>query len=167
MKYVPICSLDYYRYLCSSARHYKSTTTILKTQTPNKMGSKIILIVDDDKEDRELLEEVISSEEPQTRVHSLANGYQLLDYLEKCSETNLPHIVILDYNMPLLNGAELLAIICKDIRYQDIPIVILSTSNAPKHVEECMNRGAKEYFVKPTDIRELTTLTHRILSLSN
>lgn len=131
------------------------------------MNSKIILIVDDDREDRELLEEVITSEDPLTMVHSLANGYQLLDYLEKCSHENLPHIVILDYNMPLLNGAELLAILCKDVRYSTIPMVILSTSNAPKHVDECMNMGAREYFVKPTDIHELTSLTQRILSLCN
>jgi CheY-like chemotaxis protein len=131
------------------------------------MKSKIILIADDDQEDRDMLEEIILGIESDAVIHSLANGHQVQDFLKKCDEKKLPSIIVLDYNMPVITGAELLVKIYAQEQFKSIPVVIMSTSNAPKHVEECLANGANEYFVKPTDFHELKNLAQRILDMAN
>jgi CheY-like chemotaxis protein len=130
------------------------------------MKPKIILIADDDREDREMLEDIITGIDSDTVIHSLASGPQVQDFLENCNDDKLPSIIVLDYNMPVMTGAELLTKIYKEEKYRSIPIVMLSTSNAQKHVEECLAKGANEYFVKPTDYFELKSLAEKILDIA-
>ena len=131
------------------------------------MKSKIILIADDDQEDRDMLEEIILGIDSETVIHSLSNGHQVQDFLKQCDDKLLPSIIVLDYNMPVITGAELLVKIQAEEKFKPIPVVIMSTSNAQKHVDECMANGANEYFVKPTDFRELKNLAQRILDMAN
>lgn len=131
------------------------------------MKDKIILIADDDREDREMLEDVINGIDSDVIIHSLASGLLAQDFLEKCSEGKLPSIIVLDYNMPVMTGAELLTRIKNAEKYNSIPVVMLSTSNAQRHVEECLSKGANEYFVKPTDYFELKDLAKKILDMAN
>lgn len=131
------------------------------------MKAKIILIADDDREDREMLEDVILGIDADAVIHSVASGLQAQDFLGKCNEDKLPSIIVLDYNMPVMTGAELLTKIYGEEKYRDIPIVMLSTSNAQKHVEECLAKGANEYFVKPTDYFELKGLAAKILNIAS
>ena len=65
--------------------------------------------------------------------------------------------------MPELNGAEVLGEICNDFRFKSIPKIILSTSGAILHKDECMNNGATEYFVKPNNMADLEKLAGKML----
>jgi CheY-like chemotaxis protein len=130
------------------------------------MGYKslTILAADDDPEDLELIEDAFSSLEPDIALHKVTNGRAVLDYLNNRSDSDLPCLIILDYNMPELNGSQVLAKIGREQRYAGIPKLVLSTSSAPIHIHECMTNGASEYYVKPNNLRELESLAKKMLS---
>ena len=130
------------------------------------MGYKslTILAADDDLEDLELMEDAFSSLKPDIALHKVTNGRAVIDYLNNRPDSDLPCLIILDYNMPELNGSQVLAKIGKEKRYADIPKLVLSTSSAPIHIHECMVNGAAEYYVKPNSLRELETLAKTMLS---
>lgn len=116
---------------------------------------KFILIADDDLEDIELLSEVILQLEAGTKLHMVTNGTMVLDFLENTKDEELPSLIVLDYNMPSMNGAEVLEQLGKNPRYQKIPRIIWSTSNNSSYITECMNKGATTYFVKPATHKNL------------
>ncbi|MEP7143223.1 MAG: response regulator [Ferruginibacter sp.] len=124
-----------------------------------------ILLADDDMEDSELLEEAILNIEPAATVKHVSNGKKVMDFLKNCSNPELPCLIILDYNMPEMTGAQVLTWLGSQSRYQFIPKVIFSTSGAESHVNECKGKGAIDYFVKPFNMNELETLTKKMLSL--
>lgn len=124
----------------------------------------LILAADDDLDDLELMEDAILSQEPATEIHKVYNGNGVIDYLNNRGDDPLPHLIVLDYNMPELNGAEVLSRICDDDRYKEIPKIILSTSGAPLHMNECMNSGATAYYVKPNNLADLEALARTMLA---
>jgi CheY-like chemotaxis protein len=128
---------------------------------------KHVLMADDDLEDIELMETAIVFIEPSTSLHKVVNGKAVIDYLERQRDDELPCLIILDYNMPELTGSEVLAIICKEKRYENIPKVILSTSSTPAYINECMKNGATEYLVKPDNMTALTTMARKLLNYCN
>ena len=122
-----------------------------------------ILAADDDLEDLELIEDAFSSLQPHIKLYKVTNGRAVLDYLKSLPDSDLPCLIILDYNMPELKGSEVLAKISKEERYASIPKLILSTSSAPLHIHECMTNGATGYYVKPTTMRELEVMAKKML----
>ena len=122
-----------------------------------------ILIADDDPEDLELMELAFAEIDPSAVLIKRQTGKEALDYLITHKDGQLPCLIVLDFNMPELKGSEVLSIINKEERYDEIPKVILSTSNAPIHVHECMANGATEYFVKPTSLAEINKLAAKML----
>jgi CheY-like chemotaxis protein len=125
---------------------------------------RIILVADDDSDDQELLEEAIREIAPDTKAAKVWNGKEALEYLENCSGDNLPCAIVLDYSMPIMNGAEVLAILYKNPRFGAIPKFIWSTSSATIHIQECMNNGAINYFVKPDSPDKLHAVVEEILA---
>lgn len=126
---------------------------------------KLILIADDDKEDIELLEEAIASLEPQTKIHAVTSGKMALSYLETKTNGELPSLIVLDYNMQDMNGAQVLEQICNQPRFQKIPKIVWSTSNAEEYKKECMEKGATAYFVKPFTNRDLENQAKEMLDM--
>lgn len=103
--------------------------------------------------------------DPESRIHAVSTGKQVVDYLDQCDDKDLPCLVILDYNMPELNGGEVLDKLNSNPRFRFLPVLIWSTSNASDNVRECMEKGAAEYFVKPNNITELQSMARKMLSL--
>lgn len=126
---------------------------------------KFILLADDDREDVELLEEAITGLEPDTKVHAVTTGKMVLDYLENKVNGELPGLIVLDYNMPEMNGAEVLDQICSEVRYEKIPKAIWSTSGTSEYIKECMEKGANAYFIKPSNNKQLQQLAQDILDM--
>ena len=127
---------------------------------------KFILIADDDQEDLELLSEVLLQLEENTKLHMVSNGSMVLAFLEKAKDDELPSLIVLDYNMPNMNGAEVLEQLSKDPRYKKIPKIIWSTSNNSSYIKECMEKGATTYFVKPATHKNLEEQAGEILKMS-
>jgi CheY-like chemotaxis protein len=123
-----------------------------------------ILMADDDAEDIELVEEAILDIEPEAKLQKFFNGHAAIEYLGSVADDELPCLIILDYNMPELKGSEVLSFMKSKKRYDTIPKVVLSTSNAYMHQHECMNNGASEYIVKPDNMRAMKLLAEKLLS---
>ena len=126
---------------------------------------KFILIADDDLEDLELISEVILQIESGTKLHMVNNGIMVMEFLEKTKDEELPSLIVLDYNMPNMNGAEVIEQLCKNPRYQKIPKIIWSTSNNSNYIKECMEKGATSYFVKPATHKHLQEQAEQMLKM--
>jgi FOG: CheY-like receiver len=105
--------------------------------------------------------------EPVTEVRIVANGQQVIEFLQNCTDTDLPSLIILDYKMPILNAVEVLDRIQLNARFQTIPKVVWSSSRQPEHVQVCINKGAVNYFVKPNKINDLRQIVQQMLAISN
>lgn len=126
-------------------------------------NSKFILIGEDDKDDQDLLKEIFNSIDDSFSITFINNGQQVLTYLQNLQE-HLPCLILLDYNMPVLNGADILEALKKDPRYNSIPKIIWSTSTSESFKKICLKAGANEYIVKPSNITELTEMVRYMIS---
>ena len=129
------------------------------------MNKITILLADDDQEDMELLEEAILDIRPDVQLLKVNNGKAALDFLDAVDEDELPVLIVLDYNIPELNGAQVLKLIAEHDRLKNIPRVILSTSNAGLYINESKANGATDYFVKPDTKPGLDELAKRMLAM--
>jgi len=128
---------------------------------------KIILVADDDLDDQEMLEEVFLGIEKDALIHTVGSAREALEYLKNCSPEYLPCLIILDYNMPDLTGAQLTEMIAQNKFYRHIPILVWSTSNSSINKQECEEKGAKQYFYKPHEYREVVEMARQMLSYCN
>lgn len=129
--------------------------------------SKFILLADDDLDDQELLKEAFRQAAPLVEVEAVSFGKDVLNYLHKCPDNNLPCLIVLDYNMPDMNGAQVLSQLCLHERFRHIPAVIWSTSNAYLYKEVCKKNGAREYFQKPHQFEEMIRLCRQMYQLAS
>jgi CheY-like chemotaxis protein len=125
---------------------------------------KTVLIGEDDLDDQELLKEIFSTIDGTFILVFAANGSQVLSYLEK-NPDQLPCLIILDYNMPGLNGAEILKELKKGSHYNSIPKIIWSTSKSGTYKDICLELGANDYLVKPSNVNDLVEICRYMLSV--
>lgn len=128
----------------------------------DKRFNNFILIGEDDIDDKEILEEIFESIDPDIQLHFVNTGKKIVNYLELKNE--LPGLIILDYNMPDMNGAEILTSLQLNERLAAIPKMIWSTSDAPDYKNRCLELGACDYLVKPSTIQALQKMLKYMLS---
>lgn len=133
------------------------------SNTANDMPSKFIILGEDDIDDQEILEEIFSTVDTSLSLQFFNNGRKVISHLENANE-DLPCLIVLDFNMPELNGAEILKILSKDQRLKEIPKIIWSTSDAPVYKSMCLELGACDYLVKPSKISALQDMVKHMLS---
>jgi CheY-like chemotaxis protein len=124
-----------------------------------------IAFADDDADDQEMLAERFLVKHPGTVFKFFANGEEIIRYLEKCPDAELPMVLVLDYKMPLVTGAEVLKMLCENSRYTVIHKIVWSTSGNPQYVSECMHNGAEKYFTKPADMPALDRIVGHLFAL--
>lgn len=122
---------------------------------------KTFLLVDDDRDDQQLLAEAFQATHQEVELLAFSSAREALHYLG-LRDNALPHLLILDYNMPDHNGAELLDMIAAQPALSGIPVVVWSTSDSGKYREICERKGARAYFRKPELFQELVALTLEI-----
>jgi CheY-like chemotaxis protein len=127
-------------------------------------SAKFILFGEDDIDDEELLREVFAQVDPSFTFVFVNNGKNVIPELEKMDTHNLPCLIILDYNMPSLNGGEILRELKRYSRYDSIPKIIWSTSGSATYKELCLQLGACDYITKPSSIKELSEVARYMLS---
>jgi CheY-like chemotaxis protein len=115
---------------------------------------KSILVVDDDREDHIILMDYFSDAGLQENVVFVENGQRALDYLEATEQVALPKLIILDLNMPILNGTQTLLKIKQNVLHKHIPVIIYSTSENETEKRKCLSLGAIDYLVKPMTFDE-------------
>ncbi|MXN93341.1 response regulator [Flavobacterium sp. Sd200] len=120
------------------------------------MGQNIILLADDDRDDREMFQEALEIINDDLLCYSAVNGDELLKQLQGLEE--LPDLIFLDMNMPVMSGLECLKVLKDDPRYSTIPVIMISTSSHRKEMDDSLILGAQCYFVKPNDFRDLVEI---------
>lgn len=106
-----------------------------------------VLLIEDDTIEVMKLNRAISSLELKHQIVEANNGEDALDVLHK--KEVLPDIILLDLNMPKINGIEFLSILKSDETLKYIPTIILTTSNNQKDLLECYKIGVAGYILKP------------------
>lgn len=126
-----------------------------------------ILMVDDDEEDRLLLKDTFVELGYGDCVQYEENGEKAIAYLQQClaQERQLPCLMILDLNMPKLNGRQLLRQVKNEPSLQHIAVVIYSTSLNPIERDECLSLGANSYVVKPISYKDSIEIASRFYAL--
>ena len=113
-------------------------------------NSKPILLIEDDDVDVMTVKRALRDLKVANQLVPIGDGEEAIEYLRNESAAK-PCLVLLDLNMPKMDGAEFLKIVKKDKTLKKIPVVILTTSNSDRDVIESFELGAAGYMVKSVD----------------
>jgi len=128
-------------------------------------SKKTILYIDDDPDDRELLNITIGDLSPQLKLVEAENGLKGLEYLNHAKDSNeLPCLVVIDINMPLLDGRQTLDRIREDELLKGLPVVIFTSSENP-HDRSYFNRRGVQMISKPMDVTYLKKIAQNMISM--
>ena len=109
----------------------------------------------------ELIKRSFADQEISCNIYHVTDGEAALDYLyhrgifQDPEESPQPRIILLDLRLPKITGLEVLEAVKADKNLKRIPVIILSTSNAAKDVEQAYEKAANGYLIKPGDFIEL------------
>jgi two-component system, response regulator len=121
---------------------------------------KTIAVADDDRDDREMAREAFTEVGTAHPLAFFSDGAELLEYLRNCAQSNaagrdLPAMVILDLNMPRIDGRQALREIRGDHRFQHVPVVVMSTSRSERDIRDSYSAGANSFITKPARFQGL------------
>ena len=126
-----------------------------------RFKSVVILLADDDPDDRMLTKRALEKNRLANRVHTVGDGEELIDYLRRrgpyaeTGQAPRPGLILLDLNMPRMDGREALQEIKSDPELRHIPVVVLTTSDAEQDVLESYDLGVNAFITKPVTFEEL------------
>ena len=119
------------------------------------MTSRNILLVDDDEDDKSIIREAMDSLGASDVMWFADDGVHAMEMLDRNFNSSvIPSLIVLDLNMPKLNGTNTLKRLKDDKRFKHIPVIIYSTSVNPIEKERCLSLGAKAYLTKPLSFNE-------------
>lgn len=121
------------------------------------MDRKLILLVEDNPDDEALTQRALRNSNIANEVVVARDGAEAIDLLLGSGQgesARLPELVLLDLNLPKVNGFEVLRRIRSDSRTQSLPVVILTTSDEDRDLVESYRLGANSYVRKPVDFEE-------------
>lgn len=130
-----------------------------------KTDYKSILYVDDDPDDREFLYNAIKNINPNIEVILIDNGMAALNYLHNIKTTqNLPGLIVLDLNMPLLDGRETLKRIKVDPVLASVKVIVFTTGENPND-KQTFNEMGIQYISKPFDVHFLHSIANQMIQI--
>lgn len=123
--------------------------------------SKRIYLVDDDQDDRFFIREAIQESGATAEIVEVENGFDLLALMKEVVDPE-SSVIIIDMNMPKMNGLETVAAIRTDNRLAAMPIVMLSTSSNPSLIRTAYLSGVTSFVTKPSTFDEFAQLAREI-----
>ncbi len=133
------------------------------------MNSKlIILLADDDPDDRLMAKEALEESRLLNPLATVEDGEELLEYLRRTgkythlADKPLPGLILLDLNMPRMDGREALKEIKSDPKLCHIPIIVLTTSKAEEDIYRTYNLGVNSFITKPVSFNSLVDLMRNL-----
>ena len=127
-----------------------------------------ILLVEDDKSDIDLALTAFKKAGLTNQIEVARDGTEALDFLfcrgkfARQRASNRPQLVLLDLQLPKMNGLDVLRQMKADERTRTIPVVILTASRKNEHLEQALKLGAEAYMVKPIDFQNFSRLTPKM-----
>ncbi|WP_200957457.1 response regulator [Paenibacillus sp. Root444D2] len=132
----------------------------------NKLSQNVeILLVEDNPGDIRLIVEVLKEGKINNNLSVVEDGEEALAYLRRegsYQEAIMPDIILLDLNLPKINGTEVLAEIKKDPQLKYIPVIILTTSEAEQDILRAYDLHANCYITKPVNLEQFLTVVRSI-----
>ena len=129
-----------------------------------------ILVVDDDPDDRMLIEDAFVESKLQNQRRYVKDGVELIEYLQHrgqfgdVREAPRPGVILLDLNMPRMDGREALAVIKADPNLRQIPVIVLTTSKAEEDILRSYNLGVNSFITKPVTFDGLVNVVNVLSS---
>ncbi len=124
-------------------------------------GRRPILLAEDDKVDAMTVRRALKDLTIANRLVVVTNGEEALEYLRN-QDNDRPCIILLDLNMPRMNGIEFLAIAKQEGRLRSIPVVVLTTSKEEQDKIDSFNLGIAGYMIKPVDYLQFVEVVRTI-----
>ena len=124
-----------------------------------------ILLVEDNPGDADLAKEALDSSKVRNRLFIVDDGVKAMEFLRKEGEYKgvpKPDLILLDLNLPRMDGRQVLAEVKKDKELRMIPIVILTTSSAEEDILRSYNLHANCYITKPIDLNQFMKVVRTI-----
>lgn len=113
-----------------------------------------ILLVDDNEDDAFLTREAFDAASHRVHLHHVDNGLKCMQFLRKqgdYADVPSPDLILLDINMPVMNGFEVLSEIVKDEKLRHLPVVVLTTSYEAADIQKMYGLRCNSYITKPVD----------------
>ena len=124
-----------------------------------------ILVVDDDPGDVLMIEEALEDSDVDKVIDVVNDGQEAMEFLRRegrHSEARRPDVILLDLNMPRMDGRQVLGAVKQDEDLRTIPIVVLTTSNADTDIVGSYTLQANAYVTKPIDLDDFNDVVRRI-----
>lgn len=125
-----------------------------------------ILLVEDNEGDVELLREGIEITSPEIAVHHVENGEECMAFLRKLdkhSEAPTPDLILLDLNLPVMDGREVMAAINADQQLKHLPVIVLTTSTAQFDILKMYQLRCSSYIVKPVNFSQFLQIIRSVI----
>ncbi|MEO0898338.1 MAG: response regulator [Bacteroidota bacterium] len=138
------------------------------SQAITKPKAITILIAEDDEEDRMLLEDAMQEGRISNQRIFVEDGEQLLDYMEGNGDYSdranfpMPGLILLDLNLPKIDGREALKMIKAHKDWKRIPVIVLTTSKAEEDILRTYDLGVNSFITKPVTFEGLVDVTHTL-----
>lgn len=126
------------------------------------MPAREVLLVEDDDNDRLVLEEALRDSQGLIALKSVSDGSDALSYLRgegRFADARRPALVLLDLKLQTPTGLDVLRAIKSDPALKSIPVLVMTNSESQKHVDEAYAAGANCFITKPTGFEQVRTLT--------
>ncbi len=117
------------------------------------MPDKVILLVDDDQDDIDMFHEAVREINSALKCITAGNGKVAIDLLNKAAQ--LPDLILLDINMPVMDGFECLKRLKQSKNLQALPVAMYSTAANHQEIKHALELGAFHYYKKPSDFKEI------------
>ena len=118
----------------------------------------VILLAEDEPADAYLVKAAITENTIQADLHCVVDGREAFEFLlrqgTRFAQAPRPDLILLDLNMPRMDGREFLAAIKQDESLRDIPVVVLTTSSVQRDVLVSYDLGAAGFITKPVDVHQ-------------
>ena len=127
-----------------------------------------ILIVEDSMADFQTMQRLFKKAEIKNPVQHCETGQQAIDYLKSSQADgageNRPGLILLDLNLPGISGRDILRQVKGSDSLKSIPVVVFTTSDSEKDINECYQQGANSYITKPVDLDKFREVIDTIKS---
>lgn len=126
----------------------------------NELNKIEVLLVEDNPNDAELALRSLKQHNLVNNVHWVKDGAEALDYVFGNGPDTAPHLngvlklILLDLKLPKVNGMEVLQKVKSDPKTSSIPVVVMTSSNDDRDIEECYRLGANSYITKPVEFEK-------------
>lgn len=123
-----------------------------------------IFLIEDDLDDIELLQESLRDNNIVFIMNIVREGDKVSLFLREC--TDLPHVIVMDFNLPKVHGKDILKAIKSSEGFKNIPLLVLTTSTAKDDIDYSYKMGADKYLTKPSSIKGFNDTVAIIVELA-